>query len=275
MLLAACSRDRAASSVSQADPVTRVYHVAGQDSLHLHVFEPAAPRRDSARSAVLLFHGGGWTAGSPEWTFESARTFADQGFVAVAVEYRLSGGEWTPIDALADVCESFRWIRRNADEFGIDSTRIAGHGVSAGGHLLASTVTVGCPGADDHTRSTPDLLLLWSPALDVTSDGWFASQLKGSAEPELFSPALHVGSSTPPTSIVHGDSDTLTPLVGASTYCAALEGLGTRCELNVYPGVGHLLTRNLANQESDFDPDPNARADGRAKHLRFLRANGF
>ena len=42
------------------------------------------------------------------------------------------------------------------------------------------------------------------------------------------------------------------------------------CELNVYEGVGHLLTRNLANQESDFDPDPEARADGIARHLRFL-----
>jgi hypothetical protein len=32
-----------------------------------------------------------------------------------------------------------------------------------------------------------------------------------------------------------------------------------------------LLTRNLANQESDFDPDPVARADGNAKQIEFLR----
>ncbi len=45
--------------------------------------------------------------------------------------------------------------------------------------------------------------------------------------------------------------------------------------MHVYPGVGHLLTRNLANQESDFDPDPKARADGIARHHRFLRTLGF
>jgi hypothetical protein len=49
-------------------------------------------------------------------------------------------------------------------------------------------------------------------------------------------------------------------------------GGGGHCELAVYPGVGHLLTRNLANQESDFDPDPAARADGIAKELAFLES---
>ena len=54
-------------------------------------------------------------------------------------------------------------------------------------------------------------------------------------------------------------------------YCDQLTELGGVCELHIYPGVGHLLTRNLANQRSGFDPDPAARADGIAKHLRFLR----
>jgi hypothetical protein len=43
----------------------------------------------------------------------------------------------------------------------------------------------------------------------------------------------------------------------------------------VYPGVGHLLTRNLSNQESDFDPDPVARADGIAQQHRFLVSLGY
>jgi acetyl esterase/lipase len=58
-------------------------------------------------------------------------------------------------------------------------------------------------------------------------------------------------------------------------YAAALTKLGRTCDLHVYPGLGHLLTRNLANQESDFDPDPKARADGIAQHHRFLRKLGF
>jgi acetyl esterase/lipase len=61
---------------------------------------------------------------------------------------------------------------------------------------------------------------------------------------------------------VHGDRDTLTPLSGPETYCEQLRGFGVHSDLHVYKGVGHLLTRNLANQESDFDPDPVAVADG-------------
>ena len=37
----------------------------------------------------------------------------------------------------------------------------------------------------------------------------------------------------------------------------------------------HLLTRNLANQEDDFEPEPPAVADGVARHIAFLREHGI
>ena len=141
--------------------------------------------------------------------------------------------------------------------------------------MTNAAATVGCPGDSDENAVGPDALLLWSPALDVLGDGWFRKMLQGRATPAAYSPAEHVRASTPPTSIVQGEKDTLTPLSGARTYCERLTALGVVCELNVYDGVGHLLTRNLANQESDFDPDPEARADGIAKHLRFLNELQF
>lgn len=64
--------------------------------------------------AILLFHGGGWVAGEPDWVFASARRFADQGMVAVSVQYRLASRQVTPIDALSDVCHAFRWVRSKA-----------------------------------------------------------------------------------------------------------------------------------------------------------------
>ena len=124
-------------------------------------------------------------------------------------------------------------------------------------------------------RSEPDALLLWSPALDVVRDGWFARKLQGRATAEAYSPVEHVRASTPPTSIVQGAADTLTPLSGAERYCTRLVERGGTCDLNVYEGVGHLLTRNLDYQEGDFDPDPAAVAAGVAEHLQFLRDQGF
>lgn len=251
-------------------PRAYTYREADAQSLRAFVFAPPRDGAQARPNAILLFHGGGWSAGEPAWTFVTARRFADSGFVAVAVQYRLSTGDVTPLDALADACAAFAWVRARAVELGLTG-RVVGYGVSAGAHLVSATVTVGCPG----NSAGPDALLLWSPALDVVGDGWFTRLLQDRATPADLSPARHVGPSTPPTSIVHGERDTLTPLSGVTRYCAALTALGRRCELHVYPGVGHLLTRNLRNQESDFDPDPVARADGIAQQHRFLRSLGF
>jgi acetyl esterase/lipase len=259
-----------AQTAAPEPSITRVYREVAGRSLRAHIFLP--PKVDKARptNAILLFHGGGWSVGSPDWTFAAAKRFAEFGLVAVAIEYRLSTGTTTPIDALDDVCEALAWIRTPSADFG-RTGRVAGYGVSAGGHLVAAAATIGCP----NSAAAPDALLLWSPALDVVNDGWFTKLLQGRGTAEALSPARHVGSRTPPTSIVHGERDTLTPVAGVKRYCAALTALKRQCELHVYPGLGHLLTRNLKNQESDFDPDPVARADGIDRHQRFLTSLGF
>lgn len=215
---------------------------------------------------VLLLHGGGWSAGEPAWVFSAARRFAEAGLIAIPIEYRLSGGALTPIDALADVCAALQWARVTAAALGADSTRVAIYGVSAGGHLAAATATIGC----GETIRGPDALVLLSPAVDVAADGHFERLLLGRAPVLAFSPVEHVPSRVPPTFIVQGERDSLTPLRGARRFCAEGVATGAICELQVYPGLGHLLTRNLANQESDFDPDPEARADGLTRQVEFL-----
>lgn len=257
------------------EPRSYTYREVNGQALSAHAFFPAGHREGEEANAILLFHGGGWSAGTPEWTFDAARRFAGWGVVAIAIEYRLSGGDVTPIEALDDVCAAFRWARQRARDLGL-SGRVAGYGVSAGGHLVAATATVGCSGREAGGEDAePDALLLWSPAIDVAADGWFSRMLQGRASVAEYSPAEHVKPSTPPTSIVQGAEDTLTPLSGARRYCDRLIELGVVCELNTYEGVGHLLTRNLATQERDFDPDPEAVADGIERHRRFLIELGF
>jgi acetyl esterase/lipase len=265
----------AAQATDPQPSITHVYREIGGESLHAYVFLPPGHRTADRAHAILLFHGGGWSAGAAEWTFQTARRFADSGLVAIAIQYRLTKRDVTPIDALSDACAAFAWTRARAAALGL-SGRIAGYGVSAGGHLAAATATVGCPeNGRAGRKGGPDALLLWSPALDLVSDRWFTSMLQGHATAADLSPARHVGPRTPPTSIVHGERDMLAPLAGVRRYCAALTELERICDVHVYPDVGHLLTRNLANQESDFDPDPAARADGIARHHRFLRTLGF
>lgn len=254
-----------------SEPVARIYRDVQGKSLHAYVFAPPGSTR-SPRPAILFFHGGGWAAGSAEWTFPTARRFARLGIVSIAIDYRLSEGTTTPIEALDDTCAAFRWTRQNARELGIDPNRIGGHGVSAGGQLVAAAATRGCgTGEGSHANGGPDALLLWSPALNVAEDGWFRKLLQGRAAPEEYSPVHQVSARLPPVSIVQGAEDTLTPLLHARRFCEKATANGNRCELNVYPLLGHLLTRNLENQEDDYDPDPAAREDGRSKQERFIR----
>ena len=265
-----------AQQTSPIEPIQHTYSQASDQSLKAFVFNPLDKNNDQQpASAILLFHGGGWSVGSPEWVFGAARRFASHGMVAIAVQYRLSEGKVTPIEALSDVCEAFQWTRKRADSLNIDPRRVAGYGVSAGGHLVASTATVGCNNKASSVKTGADALLLWSPALDMGRDNWFERKLQNRATAEAYSPVEHVRQSTPPTSIVQGDKDTLTPLSGARKFCDQLRSKGTTCELNVYENVGHLLTRNLDNQENNFDPDPKSVADGVAKHLTFLRSLGY
>lgn len=254
----------------EVQPQPYMYRMAGADSLHAYVFPPSLPAREGA-NAILLFHGGGWNSGSAEWVFASAKRFADWGLVAIAVDYRLAEGDVTPVESLDDVCASFEWARANAKSLGIEG-KVAGYGVSAGGHLLATAATVGC-GPD---RRGPDAILLWSPALEVANDAWFVKLLKGDRDRALqLTPADHVTKSTPPVTIVQGGSDTLTPAAGAQRFYHALQAAKVDCELNLYANVGHLLTRNLAHQEDDFDPDPEARAQAIESQKRFLQRLGY
>lgn len=278
LLVASCRSvtPPSAKSVHPEEPLGRIYREVNGQALHAYVFRPETAPRKGRPAAILLFHGGGWSMGSPEWTFAAARRFASRGMVAIPIQYRLSGGDVTPIDALADVCAAFRWARQHASDLGLDAKRVAGYGVSAGGHLVASTATVGCPSEGTAgVRAEPDALLLWSPALDMARDGWFERKLQGRAKAIAYSPLEHVRPSTPPTVIVQGAEDTLTPLSGAEGYCKRMTDAGRTCALHVYPGVGHLLTRNLAQQESDYAPDPQAVSDGIAQHLRFLAELGY
>ncbi len=244
-----------------------VYKHADSQGLEAFVFRPS---EKAPRPAVVLLHGGGWTAGAPEWTFAAAQILRRQGLVAIPVRYRLSGETATPLDALADACDAFAWVRANAGRLGVDPKHVAGYGVSAGGQLVASAGLGACPNG----QKGPDLMALWSPALDLAGDGWFRRLLKG-ADPAKISPVSLAGRGGPPTVIVQGEKDTLTPLTGARALCEKLRAAGGVCELHAYPGLGHLLTRNLANQESDFDVDPEADADGDAKINAFLKAQGY
>jgi len=256
-------------------PDIRVYKTAGRAKLTAHIFRPTSGAAGKRAPAIVLFHGGGWVAGSPDWVYEQARHYAQYGAVAIAAEYRLCDQKTvTPLDALSDARDIFRWVRANAAEVGVDPFRVAAYGVSAGGQLAAALATIRDPRQNDGLDA-PDALVLISPAVAVAHDPWFARILLEKAAAADLSPDEHVGKGMPPTIVFHGAADTLVPVSGVRRFCERARDQGGDCQLVEYQGVGHLFTRKLDSQEDDFDPEPKDVADARAKGDAFLAKRGF
>jgi acetyl esterase/lipase len=189
---------------SAPNPSQQVYAQPGGVELAAYVFKPAGKPSDRPRAAIVLFHGGGWHMGEPSWAFDRAQHFADHGMVAVAVQYRLSDQkEVTPAEAFEDARTAMRWVRSHAHDLAVDPKRIAAYGWSAGAHLAASTAVFAAGAADATVSCAPNALVLVSPAVSVTSEGWFGRLLGSRGDPRDLSPAEHVRSGLPPNGHRH------------------------------------------------------------------------
>jgi len=92
---------------------------------------------------LVYFHGGGWVLGSVAGSDNTCRALANRSGVAVlSVDYRLAPEHPFPA-ALEDAVTAARWAYDRADEFGIDRTRLAVGGDSAGGNLAAVVAQLG------------------------------------------------------------------------------------------------------------------------------------
>ena len=90
------------------------------------VLEPPSEKRP----AVVLVHGGGFRGGARQSYLPVAIKLAERGYVAATVSYRLAPRHQFPA-AVEDVKAAVRYLRANADRFGIDPDRIGAMGGSA------------------------------------------------------------------------------------------------------------------------------------------------
>lgn len=228
------------------------------------------------RPALVLFHGGGWSEGEASWMDGVADQYAQLGFVTVSVEYRLSKDGNTPFDAVADARNAIRWVRREAGRLGVNPEKVAALGTSAGAHLAVSAAIFDEPSGDSYS-SVPNALVLRSPAISVEESSWFRKLSGGTSQAAALSPVLHIRPGLPPMLLLQGGEDNITLASDAARFCQRMEEKGNVCRLKVYPGVGHLFTRNLANQEvPDYEAiDREVSGNASEAGVQFLRQLGF
>ncbi len=270
-----CSPIQGQSPGAQLKPDIRTFKTVGTTRLTAHIFRPEGATPGKPAPVIVLFHGGGWNVGSPEWVYGDARRYASYGAVAVAAEYRLCDGtKITPLDAIADARDLILWLRANSKELGIDPSRLAAYGFSAGGHLAAALATIPDP-ERPNVDFSPQALVMLSPAVSLVGDSYFQGLLLGKATTAALSPDEHINRRLPPTIIFQGVLDTTVPICGARRFCQRARDYGSNCQIIEYPLLGHLLTRKLDEQTYPFDPDPKAVADSIAKGDAFLAGQGF
>ena len=192
-----------------------------------------------ARRAVVLVHGGGFHSGSKESLDPTALRFAQNGWTAFSISYRLvPPAPWYA--AKRDALAAVRWVRAHSNRFGFDPQRLAVFGTSAGGNLAALAATVGK--GSRLVAATAS----WSGPMDLST---FAPQnavvrhYVGCSCVSRFralSPVSFVGPGDAPL-LLANSTDELVPVGQAREMARRLARAGIPHRLLDYRGSGHAV----------------------------------
>ena len=204
---------------------------------------------------VLFYHGGGWVIGDLESHDATARALARaSGAAVLAVDYRLAPETKFP-GPLDDCYDALRWAVDHAGELGVDATRLAVAGDSAGGNLAAA---VAIRARDEGGPALRHQLLLY-PVTDVdfangsyTDNGggafflstammqWFWNHyVHDAGDPHPHAAVLrheNLGG-LPPASVLVAQYDPLRD--EGLAYAKALTAAGVAVETELAPGMIH------------------------------------
>lgn len=122
---------------------------------------------------ILVIHGGAFMGGDKrDIQLTPMLEGLKYGYAVVSMNYRMSGEAIFPA-LVHDVRAAIRWVRANAKQFLLDSTKIVAWGGSAGGYLsLMAGVGAGIPELTDVSLGNPDqpdhvqAVVSWFPPTD-------------------------------------------------------------------------------------------------------------
>ncbi len=161
------------------------------------------------RPAILIIHGGGWSAGSKnDMVYRTLMVdYAMKGYVVANMNYRLV--QEAPMPAcIEDVRCAIRWMKAHAEELGIDPERIGTYGHSAGGHLsLMAGVAADSP---SFAGDANDPWKAYSPSVACAAGGAPPTEIgrHGAwAEHTEWWPIGYIGQSKTPFLVLQGGED--------------------------------------------------------------------
>ncbi len=229
------------------------------DDLEGHKLDIYLPKDGKDKhKLIVVIYGSAWYSNN----FKNAaymslgKPLNDAGFAVATINHRSSGDAKYPAQ-INDVKGAIRYLRANADKFGLDTSFVDITGFSSGGHLssMAGVTnglkerTVGSTsidiegnvGGNNDQSSAVDAVVDWFGPVDMARME-NCETVKGADSPEaaliggapadnmemvaLISPITYVSETTAPTLVIHGTSDSVVPFCQSKYFSEELEKAG-------------------------------------------------
>jgi acetyl esterase/lipase len=253
---------------------------------------------DVSGLAFIYFHGSGWAIGDKDMlTRPFFRHLVAQGHTVMDVAYRLCP-EVDICEMVGDIKRATAWMKTNASRYGVNPEKIVLGGGSAGGHLAllaayspehpeltpevlesadlsvcgvisyygpADLLAVyhhtnlqkieGQPSVPVGTKVDPKKAFGYAARFDILLGGWPQDV------PDMYhlaSPITHVHPSCPPTLLIQGIQDFVTPVDATRALYKKLVETGVPAINIIFPWTDHgfdLLLLNPPAQSALYDTD--------------------
>ncbi|MEO6995951.1 MAG: alpha/beta hydrolase [Lacunisphaera sp.] len=223
--------------------------------------------RNGPSPLVIWIHGGGFTMGDkqsmPRVDFGPAPkplgkngpyqvqvpdvvALTSAGYAVVSLNYRLGISLFTDAKAaVTDGKAAIRFLRANAQRYGLDPTRFAVWGNSMGGFMAAMLGVTGDQptGFDDPSLGNSEV----SSAVQAVIV-WYGAEDRMPGNSLKIANYLSTARSLPPFAIVNGDADPVVSVEQAQRLQTVLTAAGGKAALTVLHGAGHEDPRFMETQ---------------------------
>ncbi|MSU59313.1 MAG: alpha/beta hydrolase [Pedosphaera sp.] len=230
-------------------------------ALTLDVFQPKKPNG----YGIAFMVSGGWFSSHEAINPGYYRPFLDRGYTVFTVVHG-SNPKFNVTEIVPDIHRAIRFIRHNAEKYGVNADKLGITGGSAGGHLSLTMAVKGDKGKADAKDPVDresseiqcvacffpptDFLNYSQPGEDAVGVGTLKDFKTGfgprsdTAEERQklgreVSPIYFIHSNQPPILIIHGDADKLVPIYQAEKFVERSQETGATAKLIVREGKLH------------------------------------
>lgn len=239
---------------------TFAYKKVGKEDLSLGAFFPKNYDAAKKYPVFLCIHGGGWHshkifADQTEWSGDYlgflARYYADKGFFAVSIDYRLlqAHGQkkgFQLSDLTADCIDALGFVKAREKAWGLDFSRSVLLGESAGGYLAAALATF----KRDFSCEIEAAILV-NAICDMTDAHWGGYLPAEITDVKPFSPVHRIDESTPPVLLIHGREDHVVLPAHSRAFYNRMQIYRRPAELHIIEETDHAFLLAEFMRETD------------------------